>query len=287
MYGSYIIDDGDYLFTLQNIINKKFDIEKGSAIKWGGSPYNADLSLNAYYRSRAALSPFFPGDSTTTYKKRNPVDVKLMMTGDLTQPNISFDIVLPTADANIKQTVAGYINTDAEMNRQVFSLLILNSFVTPAQLANSGGGPTVIGAASSNSSELLSNQLSNMLSKISKDFDVGVKYRPGDAVSKNEVEVALSTQLFNDKLSIDGNVGVNKNNQTTNNIVGDVNIEYRITDDGKLRLKAFNRANDGSSQLFTTGPYTQGVGVFYRSEFNTFSDLFRRRKRAEVVKSKK
>jgi hypothetical protein len=274
MYGDYVIENGDYLFTLQNIINKRFDIEKGSVIKWSGVPYKADVNINAVYKARASLKPFFPSDSSSTYKRRYPVDLKLTMTEDLLSPEINFDINIPTVDAGIRQQVMSYINTDAEMNRQVFSLLILNSFVTPPQLTG-GSGPDVASAGFSNTSELLSNQLSNMLSKISNDFDIGVNYRPGDEISKEELGVALSTQLFDDRLSIDGNLGVNNNNQNTNNIVGDVNVDYKITDDGKFRIKAFNKAND-NNLIYTSGPYTQGVGVLYREEFDTIGQLYQR-----------
>ncbi len=272
MYGDYRIDNGDYLFTLQNIINKKFDIRKGGTIKWSGIPYKADLNISAVYKARASIKTFFPEDSTNSaYKKRYPVDVVMNMTGDLLAPEIDFEIDLPTVDAPTRQTVMSYINNEAEENRQVFSLLILNSFVTPYQLSNSGsGGPTVADAVNANTSEMLSNQLSNMLSKISNDFDIGVNYRPGDAITRDELEVALSTQLFNDKLSVEGNVG---NSQNTNALVGDVNVDYKITEDGKVRLKAFNKAND-NSQAAINGPYTQGLGVFYREEFNTIGQLF-------------
>jgi hypothetical protein len=121
---------------------------------------------------------------------------------------------------------------------------------------------------------MLSNQLSNMLSKISNDFDVGVNYRPGDAITKDELEVALSTQLFNDKLSVEGNIGNNANSQNANSLVGDVNIDYKLTEDGKVRLKAFNKSND-NSQTAINGAYTQGVGIFYREEFNTIGELYK------------
>lgn len=301
MYGDYVIEDGDYLFTLQNIINKRFYIEKGGTIKWSGIPYEAELDLSAVYKARAALFPFFPdaGVETSTvsggatkndYTKRVPIDLKLLMTGNLSSPEINFNIGIPTVDAGTRQQVLNYVNTDDEMNRQVFSLLILNSFVRPYQLANNGAGNNALNAVGSNSTEMLSNQLSNMLSKLSKDVDVGVNYRPGDEISKKELELVLSTQLFNDKLSVDGNVGNNSNSQSTNNIVGDVNIEYKLTDDGKVKIKTFNRANDNNQANLSTGAYTQGIGVFYREEFDTIDDLvaryvniFHRRKKEEEV----
>jgi hypothetical protein len=309
MYGDYVVEEGDYLFTLQNIINKRFYLEKGGTIKWSGVPYEADLDLSAVYKARAALSPFFPDATvqTTTisggsskndqYKKRVPIDLKLLMTGNLQSPEINFNIGIPTVDVATRQQVLNYVNTDAEMNRQVFSLLILNSFVRPYQLANEGAGNnSALNVVGSNSTEMLSNQLSNMLSKLSKDVDVGVKYRPGDEISKKELELVLSTQLFNDKLTVDGNVGSNANSQSTNtnNIVGEVNIEYKITDDGKVKVKTFNRANDNTQVNLSSGAYTQGIGVFYREEFDTIGELFkrylnifhRRKKEEEIVPQK-
>ncbi|MEO6904481.1 MAG: translocation/assembly module TamB domain-containing protein [Bacteroidia bacterium] len=277
MYGNYAIDEGDYLFTLKNIINKRFYIEKGGTIKWNGVPYKADLDISAVYKARANLTHFFPEETTDKYKKRVPIDLKLLMTGDLLSPKINFDIGIPTVDASTRQQVLSYMNNDAEMNRQVFSLLVLNNFVTPYQLVNSdskSGGP--LNAAGSNSTEMLSNQLSNMLSKISKDVDIGINYRAGDEISKKEVELALSTQLFNDKLTIDANGGNNSSTQNTNNIVGDVNIEYKLTDDGKLKIKTFTRSNDNTETTITSGPYTQGIGIFYREEFDTIGELFKR-----------
>ncbi|MEA3478924.1 MAG: translocation/assembly module TamB domain-containing protein, partial [Bacteroidota bacterium] len=159
-------------------------------------------------------------------------------------------------------------NDQGSMNQQMISLLILGSF------SYTSGGSS-LGASSVN---LISNQLSNWLSQISRDFDVGINYIPGDEIAQDEIEVALSTQLFNDRLIIDGNVGVStmdnkSNSQNASSIVGDVNIEYKLRPDGRIRLRAFNRSNN----IYTfenISPYTQGVGIFYRKEFNRFSELF-------------
>jgi len=277
MYGNYEITEGDYLFTLKNIVNKKFDIERGGTIKWSGDPYEAEANITAIYKQTASIRPFFPEDSSG---KRYPVYCRLKMTDKLMSPTITFDIDLPTLDDNTRQQIKSYLNTEQEMNKQVFSLLILKSFVTPSQLTSSGGSTDgVSGAGVANSSELLSNQLSNWLSQISKDFDVGVNYRPGDDLSNEELEVALSTQVFNDRVTIDGNLGVTNGvnaQQNASNIAGDVNVEYKITNDGKLRLRAFNKANDNSLLTSATGPYTQGVGIFYREEFSSLGELYER-----------
>jgi len=120
--------------------------------------------------------------------------------------------------------------------------------------------------------------LSIWASQISDVIDVGVKYRAADAFSEEELELALSTRLFNDRVSVDGNVGVSgsNNNQNTSNLVGDFNVEAKISQDGRFRFKAFNKTINSSILNNYNSPYTQGIGFFYREEFDTVGELFRR-----------
>jgi hypothetical protein len=275
MYGEYQIEEGDYLFTLQNLINKRFRIEQGGIIRWTGDPNDADVDLRASYRLRTSLYDLVADvDTSDVYRRRMPVDCVLILEDKLFNPNITFDIYLPGSDEGTREMVERLITTEQEMNRQVFSLLVLNRFLpTTTDQYNTALGYGV----GSTSSELLSNQLSNWLSQISSDFDIGVNYRPGDEISSQEVEVALSTQLFDDRVIIDGNVGVAGTHPTgtqrASNIIGDVNIEVKITPEGKFRIKAFNRSNT-FDVLNTNSPYTQGVGLFYRKEFDSLRELF-------------
>ena len=164
--------------------------------------------------------------------------------GKLLSPDIAFDVNLPTLDASTAQRVKDLIS-ESEMNQQIFSLLVLHTFLPPRQYQALSGENSKSNYGSVTSSELLSNQLSNWLSQISNDFDIGVHYRPGDEITSNEVELALSTQLFNDKLSIDGTVANKSSAQNANAIVGDVNAEYKLTNDGKLKIKEIGRARVG------------------------------------------
>jgi hypothetical protein len=289
MYGIYTITEGSYLFTLQNVINKKFDIDEGSTIRWSGNPYDADINIAATYKQRTSLAPFFPeqtnesGSSSASggsSSKRYPVSCKLYLKNKLMNPDITFGIELPTVSEVIRSQVMGYINNDQELNRQVFSLLLLGSFVTPLQLQSvSGvaGNASAGNAATSNATEMLSNQLNGMLSKFTKAFNLGFNYRPSSALSNEEIDVALSTQLFNDKLTIDGNIGVNNNaQQKTSTLIGDLNVDYKLTKDGKVHVKAFNRSNDNFQIATLGGQFTQGAGILYREEFNSMADFFRR-----------
>ncbi len=278
MFGDYTIEQGEYLFTLQNIINKKLKIERGGNISWNGDPTSALISINAVYNAKAAPGVLIP-DPQEYLKKRMPVECHLIMDGNLLSPLISFDIILPTAEEETKNVVRNAITSDEELTKQFLSLLVINNFSSVA--SSSGGSGSSTGAmAGVTASELLSNQLSNWLSQISNDFDIGVNYRPGDELSPDQVEVALSTQIFDDRVSIHTNVDVNSGNtqattgNSTSTIAGDFDLEVKLTEDGKLRLKAYNRYN--YDLLFKTSPYTQGVGFVYREDFDSFAELGQR-----------
>lgn len=273
IYGEYVLSEGDYLFTLQNIINKRFNIESGGTILFNGSPYDAQLDVNAIYTVRT--SPADLGsliDSTNTRKV--PVAVDLHMTGNMLNPDIRFGIDFPTLPSSDAANLIISGLTDQELNQQVFSLLIIRRFVSTDGSLHGGS------FGSSSSSEVLSNQLTNWLSQISNDFDLGFNYNPGDEVTTDEVELIVSTQLFNDRVSVETNFGVGGNEQaqqsTTNNVVGDFNIEYKINEEGTVRTRVFNKSNQYNMANFNNSPYTQGVGVFYRTEFHKFGELVRK-----------
>jgi hypothetical protein len=192
-------------------------------------------------------------------------------------PGISFGIRMPNVDEEIQRQVFSAVDTTNEviMSRQMISLLVLNSFNFSTDQTN------LAATIGSSSFDFISNQLSNWLSQISKDFDIGVNYRPGDELSSEELELALSTQLFDDRVIIDGNFGMlgeQSSQRNASNIIGDLNVEVKITRDGRFRVRAFSKYNNLD---FTRreAPYTQGIGAFYRREFDRFSDLWKPRPR--------
>jgi hypothetical protein len=292
LYGDYVIEKGDYLFTLENIINKHFTINRGGTIKWTGDPYDAQLDITAVYKVKTSLYDLFPGN--TQYMdvvRRLPVDCIIKLNESLMKPAIDFKIELPTAEESIKDEFNRLIVTKEDINKQMISLLMLGRFYTPEFYAGKTPpktGTELVGAtASTTASELLSNQLSNWLSQISDEVDIGVNYRPGNEISDDQIELALSTQIFNDRVTIDGNIANNSNISTKNSgeIIGDFDIKVKITDDGRLQFKAFNHSNDNI--IYDTAPYTQGIGLTYREEFNTLKELLKKYKEAILKKRKK
>ncbi len=269
MFGDYNIESGDYLFTLQNVINKKFEIEKGGTISWNGDPYKGILDISAIYKLKASL---FDLMLDSTYKKRVPVECVLNLRNNLLKPDFQFNIKLPDGDSKPNNLISSLSSED--LNKQIISLLVLNRFMTPEIYRNNiqNNENKSTSAVEMNSSELLSNQLSHWLSQISKDVDIGINYRPGDELTHDEVELALSTQILNDRVTLNGNVGVGGNQTTqSNNFVGDFEIDVKINKSGKLRVKGFNRSN--TDIINDTAPYTQGLGLFYKEDFDSFNKL--------------
>ena len=271
MTGDYTIDEGNYLFTLQNIINKRFNIEQGATIKWNGDPYEAFLDINAIYQLKTSL---YDLTLDSLDKKKVPVECQMKISDRLSDPKIKFNIGLPNQNNNAEALLASM--SQDEMSKQILSLLLLNRFYTPENLRASESYQDVgqTNAFGVNSSELLSNQVSNWLSQISDNFDVGVKYTPGNEITKDELEVALSTQIFNDRLLINGNVSTGGGTmENSSSVAGDVSVELKINKSGNLRLKGFNKNNANDLLLYQDAPYTQGIGFFYTEEFNSLHEL--------------
>lgn len=270
MYGSYEILKGEYFFTIQSLISRKFEINEGSLVRWTGSPYNAILDINAKYALNTSLTEIL--DDPNLRSTLTPVNCLLNLTGTINKPIIKFDINLPTADSDLTSRLKSVINTEELMNRNIASLLALGHFYTMDKKKETSSTNEL----SSVGFSTLSAQVSNWISSIDDGFNVGLNYKPSDGVStSNEFDVALSTQLLNDRLLLNGNFGYREdklNTARTNNSIVDFDIEYKLTPNGKYRLKAFNRTNDS---YFKQAPNTQGVGIIYREEFDTFGDLFK------------
>lgn len=273
IFGDYVIEDGDYQLTLGNIFNKRFIVENGGIISWNGDIKDANIDIRAIYKLKASLEDLLQEEA---YQERIPVECHLNMSGKLLNPVIGFDIYLPTADETTRTYLRDAIGSEEEMSRQFLYLLVMNSFypaVSGISVSTGSAGASAMGVTTT---EMLSNQLSNWLSQISNDFDIGFSYRPGNEISSQEVEVALSTQLLNDRVIINGNfdVGGEQVSSSTNEISGDFDVEVKLTE--KVRFRVFNRSND--NMMYETAPYTQGFGLFFRESFDSLGDLFNRKK---------
>jgi hypothetical protein len=281
MLGDYAIDQGDYTFSLQNIINKKFAIQRGSKISWKGSPLDANINMKAIYTQYASLFPILL-DTTNKgnlpeFKRRYPVDVVINLQDRLLAPNVSFDIGIRDypKDVTLNSAVTAFANRiktdEQELTRQVSNVLLFGQLVSPF-----GASGLVLGNLMGNFTEMLSNQLSNLASEINKDLNIDV-YLGGGSLTQ---DILTNLQLrasynVNDRLRITRSGGfTDARNQTSPQILlGDWALEYFIKKDGSLRTKMYNR-NVQTTLLGSLNSYqinqTFGASILYNKSFNSF-----------------
>ena len=282
MFGKYILEEGNYNFSLQDLILRDFIIKQGSAISFNGDPMNALLDITASYRVNTNLSDLDKSFSTDRELNRTnvPVDALLMVKGDMQHPDITFDLELPTLTQDVERKVKSIISTEDMMSRQIIYLLALNRFYTPEYMGSSSNGGELASVASST----LSSQLTNMIGQLTDKFTLAPSIRSdkGD-FSDVEFDVALSSRLLNNRLLINGNFGYRDRSTSTTTFVGDFDIEYLLNRSGNLRLKAYNHFND-QNYFLREALTTQGLGVIFRKDFDDAFKWLKRRKKEDMPK---
>ncbi len=271
MLGTYTVDEGNYLFTLQNVFNKRFTIEKGGIITWNGDPMSALINLKAIYTAKPQLQNLVGESENSNSRRSIPVECVLNISNRLTNPNVRFELQMPNADQVTRSFLAAATGTEESMTRQFLSLLVANSFYPDPNIGtggSSGAGLETMGLATA--SEFLTNQLGRMLS--GNDYDLGFSYHPGTDMASQNIGMDFATEKWS--VHMDYDVGGSKVAENSGSVVGDVTFEYKFNKSGKLRFKAFHRTND---YQLSQSLYTQGVGLLFREDFDSLKDLFKRK----------
>lgn len=279
IFGRYVLDEGNYLFRFQDLILRDFSIRPGSTISFNGDPMKGILNLAAAYRVNTNLSDLDKSFSSDRDLNRSsiPVDAVLKVSGELTSPDIDFDISMPTVTSEVERKVRSIISSEEMMQQQVLYLLALNRFYTP-QFSGSSDGELISVASST-----LSSQVANIFSQITDKVTLNPSFKSDRSdLSDMGVDLALSSQLFDNRLIINGNLGYRDRSVSQTNFIGDFDIEYLLSKDGRLRLKAYNHFNDAYYYL-KSALTTQGVGLIYRKDFNDAFSFLRPKKRKKVV----
>ncbi len=265
--GNLEIKEGTYYFTLQNWLSKRFQVTPGGTIVWEGDPYQAEINLATSYATRARLDPLLP--TAVDLPGRIPVELGLQLTGALMRPSLDFDIRTPNADSRIQALMANALLNEEEVQRQGLSLLVMNQFFG-TDLSQSAIGGFLNPAQSA---QLLANQLGHWISQISPGMDLGLDYAQDEFSGEQALGIALSTQLFNDRLHIEGAIGAQSMGQIQPDDVQiqDLTISYDLSDDGTWQLTGHTRQNPGLSNAIE-GNQTQGVGLRFRREFDRWGD---------------
>ncbi len=287
LVGNYQITKGVYNFNFQGLVSRKFIIEPGSTITFTGGPLAANLDITTRYTTRTTLRGLLTDERYLN--TRTQVDLLLKVSGVMLRPEISFDIKVPRAAPMVQTEINNALADRDKLTRQAFSLLLLNSFMTDDfAVSTSAPGATLVYDA-------FVSQISNLLAQRIKGVDIRLGYsqtnlqgQEGSINQQQDLELGISTTLFNDRFVINTNFDLSTQQNTgstrRNDFAGDVELEYLLTPDGKLRAKAFNRSLQNRIGLEQVGDYAQGIGLTYRTNFDSwYHDILqvRRKRRSE------
>ena len=274
MRGDYTIKSGKFQLTLVNLVSRLFNLKPNGTISWTGDPTDGRINATGAYTVKTSLSGLgVQVDSTATNSNVN-VECLIHLKGALLNPDITFGLHLPNASEDITQTVYSLVDTtnQAVMTQQALSLLVLGEF------AYAGGS----GGSDINFANILGGSFQF---DVTDRLNLGLKYHSGNASSYDEYQLAMRTQLFEDRLTIETNLGMmtanNSNASNASSIVGEFDMYYKLTSDGRLQAHFYNHSNYNSNfnslAFDRRSPYTQGLGLSYSRSFDSFRNMFKKR----------
>lgn len=298
--GDYIIETGRYTMNLFEVVHKEIEVKKGSSVHFFGDPMQGVMNITTIYETKTStyslLLDRLSAEQTAEIEQAKriiPVQVLVHLKGEFLDPQISFDIQIPRDKVRNPSTVLvsklnEIRNNQNELYKQVFGLIVLGYFITSEEAEGSNGVDVTYQLGSG-----LSGFLTDQLNKLSDDYLGGVQINlnlnnKNDYSKDRELAVELSKKFFNDRLKVSVGSFVNLDNHDNNeenthqNLIGDVTVEYRLDKAGNLSLKFFRRTNNNSNT--TAGSLTQqtnqtnGFSVSYQKNFDNLGDLFRRKK---------
>jgi hypothetical protein len=294
--GRYEVNDGHYEMNLYNLVKRKFNIAEGSTVTWGGDPMNADLDVRAIYKVETSASGLMAsqtsGASATEqnrYRQKLPFLVYLNVDGELMQPKLNFGLDMPEDEQGaIGGAVYGRISQlnqqEDQLNKQVFSLLVLNRFYPESGSSGSNGGAATV--ARDNLNQALSDQLNVFSDKLTGNtgielsfgLDSYTDYQGNSAQNRTDLNVSARKKLFNDRLVVQAGseIGVQGENRPgeANPVIGNVSIEYLLTEDGRWRLRGFRKSE--YENIIDGQVFVNGLALIFMREFNEFRELFKK-----------
>lgn len=288
--GDYTIDQGSYQMTLNDLVKRKFAIERGSTLNFAGDPMATRFNITAIYQIETPaydmVSEFadqLSEEEISKLKKKQPVQVALSIKGTVAEPKLAFNILLPRLQEEpnpiIERKLAQIRENDTELNKQSFGLIMFNRFI-PASNVPNVGTPDAEEIVYSSLSKMVSDQLNNLAGKYVKGMEIMVNVESegaGDTKSR-ELQYGVSQQLFNERMTIQVGGTVNLDNQQQNNasLAPDVAVEYKVTKDGKVKARVFRK--DRYHQLSQLYRPTTGAAITYKRKFGQLKELFKKRK---------
>ena len=273
MNGDFQVYKGNYFFKYGGLIDKKFDIKPLGSISWDGDPLGATLNMEAIYKTEANPGVLL---ESSTFVKKVPTEVVIKLTDQLKNPIPDISINFPSLNSVQKSELEYKLADKDKRQTQAMALLSSGSF-----LSEKGVGENII---TGNLLEKANSLFQDIFTSQDDKLKINPYFVQSDrtnaaARTDAQVGVTLSTQI-SDKITINGKFGVPVGGISESTIVGNVEIEMRLNEDGSLKARVFNRENDSNFIGESIG-YTQGIGLSYDVDFNTFRELI-----SKIIKRK-
>ena len=266
--GDYTLTGGNYRFVAEGLAYKDFTIADGSSIKFNGDIMDSDLNINASYRTKTSLATLIA--DTSSVSTRRTVDCGINISDKIKSPRLAFSIDIPDIDPTVKSRVESALSTEDKVQRQFLSLVMFNSFLPDDQSGIVNNASVLFSTVT----EIMYNQLNNIFQKLEIPLDLGLNFQPNER-GQNIFDVAISTQLFNNRVVVNGNLGNRQymSGNSNSDVVGDLDIEIKLDRPGLFRLNLFSHSADQYTN-YLDDSQRNGIGIAYQQEFNTFREFF-------------
>lgn len=278
MYGDFIVWEGYYNFFFGGIVQKQFVVRPyESNLRWDGDPLKAIIDIKALYSTRTNPSPLLDNPITQNIQ----TDLEINLTGQLEKPDYDFQFEFPNVNSTLKSELQYRLDSKEDRDKQALNLLATGAFNRQLKDLNVTGTLT----------ERLNGLINGLFSDSEGKLQVGVNIEAGKNTpgfeTDSRVGVTLQTKIT-DRVLINGKVGVPVGGVSESVIAGDVQIDFLLNKEGTLTAKVFNRENSIRNFGEEIG-YTQGLGIAYSVDFDTFGELLRKifKKKDEEVINKK
>lgn len=266
--------------NMKNVVAEDFEILDGSTVAWSGSPYDASIDIQTRFERNVDITDIM-SSSLSSSSQKEQVFGYLNLTNTLMSPTLGFDITAPNASDEAKKALNEIKSVKDDLYKQFFSLLMMKKFIPVEGSGDGSGGSNV-------ATDLINQQINSVLGQI------GENYQLKSDIASDKVALGFEKSFLDDKLSVTTSVGVmsaDEQSGAASNIVGDVNIEYQLNEDGTFTVTIFNESNEESADQ-DLGHFSQGVGLHYQETFNSrkdfklwqgFLNLFRKKENEQKI----
>jgi hypothetical protein len=262
MFGDFSVTKGTYNFVYGGLIQKELSVEPGGSIRWEGDPMKAQIDLRAVYETQANPSVLLDNPINRSI----PVNVEINLTGELEQPEPDFTFKFPNVSSTIKSELEYRLETKESRENQALYLLATGSFASEISL-----GQQAYGTIADRVNGLLNSLIATDNGKVQFGFNYEAGEQTPEYQTDDRLGLTLSTKI-SDRVLFKGKVGFPIGGVNEAVIAGDAEIAILLNEDGTLTAKFFNRENNIRNFGEEIG-YTQGAGISYNVEFDTFKEF--------------